>query len=46
MWLLVMFDLPVDTDIARKEYRDFRKALLEDGFIMLRPLHGDDKHFS
>lgn len=36
MWVLTMFDLPVDTDEARKAYRDFRKALLDDGFTMLQ----------
>ncbi len=36
MWVLTMFDLPVDTDEARKAYRYFRKALLDDGFVMLQ----------
>ncbi len=32
MWVLTMFDLPVDTRQARKEYALFRKSLLSDGF--------------
>ena len=32
MWLVVMFDLPVDTRAARREYAQFRKKLLLDGF--------------
>ncbi len=36
MWLVVMFDLPTDTKIARRCYRDFRNNLIEDGFMMLQ----------
>lgn len=36
MWVLTMFDLPVDTKQARKRYAQFRKALLADGFTMLQ----------
>lgn len=36
MWLVAMFDLPVDTPEARKRYTQFRKALLTDGFLMLQ----------
>ncbi len=36
MWVIVLFDLPTDTPEARRDYRLFRKALLEDGFIMLQ----------
>lgn len=36
MWLIVMFDLPVDTKQARREYTLFRKSLLEDGFRMMQ----------
>jgi CRISPR-associated protein Cas2 len=36
MWLLVMFDLPVDTAKARKQYAQFRKSLLKDGFVMIQ----------
>lgn len=32
MWIVLMFDLPVDTKKARKEYRMFVKALEQDGF--------------
>ncbi len=31
-----MFDLPTDTKAARKQYTQFRKHLLQDGFIMLQ----------
>jgi CRISPR-associated protein Cas2 len=36
MWVLVLFDLPVDTKAARREYARFRKRLLKDGFMMLQ----------
>jgi CRISPR-associated protein Cas2 len=36
MWLMTMFDLPVDTAAARKAYARFRKSLLNDGFMMLQ----------
>ena len=36
MWLFAMFDLPVDTKQARREYTRFRKALLKQGFTMLQ----------
>jgi CRISPR-associated protein Cas2 len=36
VWLLAMFDLPVTTKAARKEYARFRKALLRAGFSMLQ----------
>lgn len=36
MWIVVMFDLPTDTDAAKREYRTFRETLLEDGFVMLQ----------
>jgi CRISPR-associated protein Cas2 len=32
MWVLTMFDLPVDTKKARRAYAQFRKMLLKDGF--------------
>lgn len=32
MWVLAMFDLPVDTKQARRAYAQFRKTLLKDGF--------------
>ena len=35
LWLFAMFDLPVDTKRARKEYTRFRKALISQGFLML-----------
>jgi CRISPR-associated protein Cas2 len=36
MWLFALFDLPVTTKQARKEYAQFRKALLREGFTMLQ----------
>lgn len=34
MRLLVMFDLPTTTSAERKCYREFRKFLLSEGFLM------------
>lgn len=31
-----MFDLPVDTERARKDYVQFRKGLLQDGFTKMQ----------
>jgi CRISPR-associated protein Cas2 len=36
MWLFVMFDLPVDTKLARRHYAQFRKFLLRDGFTQVQ----------
>ena len=36
MWVLAMFDLPTDTKKARKDYTQFRKFLLDDGFTRLQ----------
>ena len=36
MRLLVMFDLPMDSNIEKQEYRYFRKFLIENGFLMLQ----------
>lgn len=36
MWLITMFDLPVDTKQARRQYALFRKFLLQDGFTRLQ----------
>ncbi len=36
MWLVLMFDLPVDTSKARKAYTQFRKNLITDGFTMMQ----------
>ena len=36
MWLFAMFDLPVTTREARRQYSRFRKALLAHGFTMLQ----------
>ncbi len=36
MRIIVFFDLPVETNEDRRAYRKFRKALIEDGFIMMQ----------
>lgn len=36
MWIVVMFDLPVETKKARRNYTLFRKSLLKDGFIQMQ----------
>ncbi|MFB3829163.1 MAG: CRISPR-associated endonuclease Cas2 [Bryobacteraceae bacterium] len=36
MWLFALFDLPVETKDHRREYTQFRKALLREGFVMLQ----------
>lgn len=36
MWLVVMFDLPVDTKQARRQYTRFRTGLLKDGFVKMQ----------
>lgn len=36
MRVLVLFDLPTETSEDRKNYRQFRKGLLKNGFYMLQ----------
>ncbi len=36
MWVIVLFDLPTESNIEKRDYRLFRKKLLEDGFIMMQ----------
>ena len=36
VWIFAMFDLPTDTKEARKDYTQFRKGLLKDGFAMVQ----------
>ncbi len=36
MRLMIMFDLPVDTAVDRKQYRQFRKNLINEGFVMIQ----------
>jgi len=36
MWVVAMFDLPVDTKTARRAYALFRKSLLRDGFTKMQ----------
>ena len=36
MWVVTMFDLPVDTKQARRDYARFRTFLLKDGFRQMQ----------
>lgn len=36
MWVVAMFDLPVDTKEARRQYALFRKSLIKDGFVKMQ----------
>lgn len=36
MWVMVFFDLPTETKKERKVYSQFRKKLIEDGFVMFQ----------
>lgn len=36
MRVLCMFDLPMETDTEKREYRVFRKNLIKEGFIMMQ----------
>lgn len=36
MWILVFFDLPTETKKDRKQYAQFRKQLMTDGFTMFQ----------
>ncbi len=36
MRIVVFFDLPTITDKDKKEYRKFRKTLIQNGFIMMQ----------
>lgn len=36
VWIFALFDLPVDSKDARREYTRFRKSLLKHGFTMLQ----------
>lgn len=36
VWLFALFDLPVDDKAARKRYTQFRRALMQDGFLMMQ----------
>ena len=36
MWLFAMFDLPVETKEQRRDYAQFRKLLLKQGFVQLQ----------
>ncbi len=36
MWVFVLFDLPVDSKKARRQYTRFRKALIRDGFLQMQ----------
>lgn len=36
MWVIVFFDLPTETSAQRKQYAQFRKLLIKDGFTMFQ----------
>lgn len=36
MWVIALFDLPMDSKEARKQYTRFRKALIRDGFMQMQ----------
>lgn len=36
MWIMVFFDLPVVTKIQKKVAAQFRKSLIQDGYLMLQ----------
>lgn len=36
MRLMIMFDLPTETAQQRREYRQFRQKLLNEGFLMIQ----------
>ncbi|XOV70658.1 MAG: CRISPR-associated endonuclease Cas2 [Verrucomicrobiota bacterium] len=36
MWVIVLFDLPTTTKKERKQYSNFRKSLLESGFLQMQ----------
>lgn len=36
MRIMVMFDLPMETSKERRNYRKFRKELLNEGFLMMQ----------
>lgn len=48
MWIFVFFDLPTSTKKEKRDYADFRRFLLKDGFMMMqfsvysRICRGDD----
>ena len=36
MRMLVLFDLPTETSVDRRNYRRFRKLLVDNGFLMMQ----------
>lgn len=36
MWVIALFDLPVHSKEARRQYARFRKALIRDGFLQMQ----------
>lgn len=36
MWVMVLFDLPTETEKDKKNYTRFRKGLIQDGFQMFQ----------
>lgn len=36
MWLMVLFDLPTESKTDKRNYTEFRKRMLKDGFTMFQ----------
>lgn len=36
MRLIIMFDLPMQTSTEKRSYREFRKFLIENGYVMMQ----------
>lgn len=36
MRLILLFDMPVQTDDEKREYRHFRESVMDDGFMMMQ----------
>lgn len=36
MRIMIMFDLPIDSDREKREYTKFRRYLIKEGFIMMQ----------
>ena len=36
LWVMVLFDLPTETEADKRNYNKFRKGLLQDGFSMFQ----------
>jgi hypothetical protein len=36
MWIMVLFDLPTESKQDKRNYTDFRKKMMKDGFTMFQ----------